>query len=164
MLRLLLNTLYVLTKQEKSLSHIKAAFEMRAAALSGFSPDLSGCAGCGERHAPFYYLNVADGVITCADCVSKGSGVAVHDAADGPLAPTILLPMDRSVVAAVHYLCTARAERVFAFSLGEDVMRGFCNLCESYLLYHLERTFPTLAFYQSLHQANKSTTEQEKQK
>ena len=47
LLRLTLNTLYALSQNKKPVRQIKASFEMRCAAVCGFSPDVSGCASCG---------------------------------------------------------------------------------------------------------------------
>ena len=48
-LRLLLNTLYLLEKKEKSEQMLKAVYELRLMCLSGFQPDVDGCAGCGKK-------------------------------------------------------------------------------------------------------------------
>ena len=45
---LLLNCLYALSKLNLPESQVKAVFELRAACLSGYTPDLTGCHVCGS--------------------------------------------------------------------------------------------------------------------
>ena len=45
---LLLNCLYALSRLGLSESQVKAVFELRAACLSGYTPDLTGCHVCGS--------------------------------------------------------------------------------------------------------------------
>ena len=46
---LLLNCLYALSRLDLPESQVKAVFELRAACLSGYTPDLTGCHVCGIR-------------------------------------------------------------------------------------------------------------------
>ena len=48
-LPLLLNCFYLVEKGEKSLSLIKAVFEMRTMAISGFMPDIIYCSRCNQE-------------------------------------------------------------------------------------------------------------------
>ena len=48
---LLLNCLYALSKLNLPESQVKAVFELRAACLSGYTPDLTGCHVCGRPAA-----------------------------------------------------------------------------------------------------------------
>ena len=60
MLRLLLNSLYAIMTDLRPQPLIKAAFEFKAMALSGFAPDLDGCAECGAVDSPYMLLDLAD--------------------------------------------------------------------------------------------------------
>ena len=73
MLQLMLNTLYALDRGLKDRRLIKAAFEMRTAAVAGFSPDLVSCTECGSDTSEIMYLDVMDGVIHCAECRRKNN-------------------------------------------------------------------------------------------
>ena len=46
---LLLNCLYALSRLDLPESQVKAVFELRAACLSGYTPDLTGCHVCGSQ-------------------------------------------------------------------------------------------------------------------
>lgn len=69
LLRLMLNTLHALDRGFRDDRIIKAVFELRAAALSGYMPEVDECGRCGRDHAPAWYLDVMNGCIVCSECV-----------------------------------------------------------------------------------------------
>ena len=48
-LRLLLNTLYLLEKRKRTQTFLKPVYELRLLSLSGFAPNLENCCICGEN-------------------------------------------------------------------------------------------------------------------
>lgn len=136
-LRLALNTLYLLASGKKPYELIKGAFELRLAALLGFMPDLLGCGECGKPDALF--LIPEDGSLICGDCLLKLS--------EGVQSPPLLLPLSPAALRAMRYVLSAAERRVFAFSLESEEQETFANACEKYLLYHIDRGFETLEFY-----------------
>jgi DNA repair protein RecO (recombination protein O) len=150
MLQLLLNSLYLIAKKEKSHAQIKAVFELRCASVCGWQPDLSHCATCyAQKNA--YYLNLAGGVLLCPDCYRRAEAVGFADA-DGyqTARKENFVGVTESVLQAMRYVAQAGAERVFAFTLGENEWPIFSRACERYLLSQLERGFLTLDFYHTL--------------
>ncbi|MGM9637234.1 MAG: DNA repair protein RecO [Eubacteriales bacterium] len=139
-LRLTLNTLYLLASGKKSYDLIKGAFELRLASLLGFMPDLSGCSRCGKEEALF--LIPEDGTLICSDCFMKLS--------ESIPSPPVLLPLSPATLYAMRYVLSAPERRIFAFSLEPDEQATFANACEKYLLYHIERGFDTLEFYKQM--------------
>lgn len=135
LLSLLLNSLYALGKLQKPQPLVKAAFELRAACLAGFRPDLFGCAVCGAPHPD--RLNVSHGVLQCAACRT--------DTLDG-----IRLPVSAGTLAAMRYLVQCEDKKLFSFALGEETLRELNAVTEAYLLTQLEHSFSTLNFYKSL--------------
>lgn len=135
LLSLLLNSLFALGRLRKPQLLVKAAFELRAACLAGFLPDLSACAVCGSTQPD--RLNVSHGVLQCADCRT--------DALDG-----IRVPVSAGTLAAMRYLVQCEDKKLFSFSLGEDTLRELSNVTETYLVTQLEHSFYTLDFYKSL--------------
>ena len=70
LLSLLLNALYALTRLRKPQLQVKAVFELRSACISGFLPDLRGCAVCGNPTPDRF--NITQGVLQCASCLDTG--------------------------------------------------------------------------------------------
>lgn len=151
-LRMTLNTLYAIEKQLKPFEQIKAAYELFAASLSGFMPDLVACADCQcESFEGDLWLDVMNGSIVCDDCLKKRSGELPIPELDSYEVRNILIPIDPSALEAMRYVLYAPPQRIFAFGLSSPrSLELFCRAAESYLLNHLERDFDTLHFYNSI--------------
>ena len=67
-LSLLLNSLYALDTLQKPQSIVKAAFELKLLALSGYEPLLDGCAVCGTHNPKEPVLDAQQGVLLCREC------------------------------------------------------------------------------------------------
>ena len=151
-LRMSLNTLYAIEKKLCSREQIKATYEIFAAAVSGFSPDLECCSVCGgEEYSDGLWLDVMNGSVICASCQSKRSGSVPLPEVDGFETRNILLPLDASALTAMRYVLSAPLQRIFAFGISdEQTLSLFCRAAENYLLHHLERDFDTLHFFKSV--------------
>ncbi len=150
-LRMTLNTLYAIDNKLKPFSLIKAAYEIFAAAESGFLPDLSGCDVCRAEHSKNgFWLDVMNGRIVCAECQSRKHAEPIKYNEEGVRA-SVLCPLDSISLAAWRYICSADIKKIFSFSLiGEDSAALFCRAAEQYILNHLERGFNTLDFYHKI--------------
>ena len=134
LLSLILNALYALSKLQKPPRLVKAATELRLAAIAGYQPELSGCCVCGSPEPDRFCI--AEGTLECAACRS-GDGVRM------PLSPASL--------AAMRYILSCPEKKLFSFSISGAAEKELCDAAESYLLTQLERSFYTLDFYKSLH-------------
>ncbi|MBQ9780488.1 MAG: DNA repair protein RecO [Clostridia bacterium] len=153
-LRLMLNTLHTISTGQKPLPLIKGAFELRAAAMAGYMPDLEGCAVCGTTYPDHAYLDVMNGSVICADCQTsfnrQRSAVDIMEANElGER--RIICPMTASTLAAVRYAVLSPHKKIFSFALKDkEEELNFARVAEAYLLHHLERGFDTLDFYHSV--------------
>lgn len=150
-LPLCLNALYMLSATENDDARIKAAFELRAAAVSGFAPSLDRCEDCGSAPVADSYLDVTNGALICAPCLEKRTVLLPLPEIDETGARTVLCPLSASALAALRFVVDAAPKRVFSFRL-TDSRSGelFARAAEAYLLHHLERGFPTLENYKRL--------------
>ena len=135
LLSLVLNCLYALGKLEYPEAMVKAVFELRAACLSGFMPDLSGCHICGRLHPERF--DISAGRLECIN----------HRGADSA---GLRMPVRSGVLDAMRYISSCDPKRLFAFSTGEDSLEQLSQVTETYLTTQLERGFSTLDFYKSL--------------
>jgi len=135
LLRLTLNSLYVLSDVSANESLIKSVFEFRVACLAGYEPDLSGCRYCGCMQPDLF--NITDGQLECSQCSKHTS--------DG-----LRMPIIPGVLDVLRYLAACDEKRIFAFKAGESTIHILSNLTESYLSTQLERGFSALDFYKSL--------------
>jgi DNA repair protein RecO (recombination protein O) len=134
-LSLLLNSMYALGKLHKPQLLVKAAFELRIACLAGYSPELSGCAVCGNPTPDRF--NVSHGILLCDTCSSEEF--------DG-----LRLPVSAGSLMALHFITKCDAKQLFSFQLSEETAQELSGLTETYLATQLERGFSTLDFYKSL--------------
>lgn len=153
LLRLLLNSLFLIGKGEKPSELIKSAFEMRAAAISGYLPELYGCAYCHSSVAELIYLDVMGGKLVCTECQAKrGKRVPriSKDFDDDPEA-SVLCGMSPSALAALRYIVSAPDKKLFSFEL-KDVndLYDLARATETYILNHLGRSFDSLDFYKAI--------------
>ena len=130
-----LNCLYALSNLDLPESLIKAVYELRAACLSGYAPDLFGCHVCGNQAPDRFDLSA--GQLECIKCRN-------------PESRGIRLPVTPSLLEAMRYICLCDPKKLFSFQIGQETLEQLASLTEAYLSTQLERGFPTLDFYKSL--------------
>ncbi len=149
LLLLTLNPLYALSeKNNLSTAQIKASFELRAAAVSGFEPDLNECAACGKRDlSKGAIVDVMNGRVLCAEC-SGDPSFALNDYQSGTA--VLRIKVSGPVLDAARFTVSSPLERFLSFSLPENDLPAFSSLCEKYLLSHIEHGFKSLDYYNDL--------------
>ncbi len=136
LLRLSLNSLYTLSEGRGDPRLVKAVFELRAIAETGFRPDLVACCDCGRfEDQKGFFFDDRNGRIYCEKCAA----FHCHDV-DTPL----------SVVTAMRHSIYADLKKIFSFSLSEDSLRLFARTTESYVLHQLDRPLKTLEFLRTV--------------
>ncbi|MBO5946289.1 MAG: DNA repair protein RecO [Clostridia bacterium] len=144
LLRLSLNTLYSISEKKYSLEKIKAAFEIRTAAIIGFMPDVIACVDCGGREGSFYF-DIMGGSILCYDCNEKR--VKSHRVPENPHESHIVALLSETAKVALGYCIHCPIEKIFSFNIPDEDMALFSSAAEHYLVNQLERSFKTLEFY-----------------
>ena len=136
-LRLLLNTLYVLSNKKLPRRIIKAVFELRVLTQAGFMPNLEGCELCSLSGFEEAFFDVLGGNLICMECVDKLKSYSK------------LLRVSRDVLNAMKFVTRARGEKLFAFVLHEDIEGEFANICEKYLLAQIDINIDSLRQYKN---------------
>lgn len=135
LLALVLNCLYALDKLDRAEIQVKAVFELRAASLAGYTPNLTACHICGEEHPDRF--DISQGLLECSDCAhSDGGGIR--------------MPIGGGTLDAMRYIVYCEAKKLFSFEIGAEAMQQLSSVTEGYLCAQLERGFSTLDFYKSL--------------
>ncbi len=147
LLSLTLNTLYAIQQGKKPKALIKASFELRVMAQSGYMPDLSGCDHCGGTSGDMYF-DIMNGRLICAECMQNMNTDFVT--ADDLREAVIILRINPTVCRAMRYVLSADKNRLFSYSIPEEDVEELGNACEKFILNHLERGFDTLAFYKEV--------------
>lgn len=131
---LLLNCLFALSKLNEPEWKIKAVFELRAASIGGYMPDLFGCHVCGSQTPDKF--DISEGLLECTRCRNSGGGIR--------------MPVTPGVLESMRYICLCEPKKLLSFNIGSENLEKLCNLTEAYLTTQLERGFSTLDFYKSL--------------
>ncbi len=146
LLRLVLNTLYAVANGMFPMRHIKSAFEFRVATLLGFMPDAEGCAVCGNITEECI-LHIPQGNLICQECRNTLAERRAHDEYEGRESVALLTT---GVIDAIRYITQAPLNRIFSFKLDDDDERLLSRAAEDYLLWHVDRSFSSLAFYKQM--------------
>ena len=158
LLRLVLNTLWTLAGEKKPEYLVKGAFELRAAAISGYMPELRVCCACGNADVGgSAVLDVMNGRIFCARCFDALYDTKMPqsnpyddrpptDETGTAFVPRRVLP---EALDAMRYILSAPAKRQFSFTVPHAAAGGFSRACEDYLLSHIGHGYASLGYYKS---------------
>ncbi len=133
-LRLFLNALYVLCKNKKPVQAVKAVFELRMTALSGYAPSLVACDVCGAFETPQMYFDCLSGKLYCDRCGGSAGAVGL------PLA----------AVSAMRHIVFSAPEKIFSFELSPEICAMLSGVTERYLKNCFQHTFHLLDFFYSV--------------
>ncbi len=144
LLRLSLNSLYAISERTHPVAIVKAAFEIRAASVLGFMPDVVSCNECERRDGEFFF-DIMGGFVECPDCRKKRADAYIPSEEDRER--RIVRILSEGARQALEYCIHCPIERIFSFRLAEEDTRLFTQAAEDYLINQLERSFKTLDFY-----------------
>ena len=134
-LPLLLNALYALGTLKKEPAQVKAAFELRLLALSGFEPLADGCAVCGREEPEAPMLDVVRGIVHCGKCKEPGG---------------LSLPLTGAALSAMQHVLSCPPKRLYSFTLDAPQLRILGHAAEAFAAAQLERGFRTLDYYKAI--------------
>lgn len=138
-LQLGLSALYILSKNDRPMELVKAAFELRLMCLAGYEPLLNYCRTCSEvPEKPIF--DIGAGTVVCGKCTGGEERAAGNQ----------LIKLCQGSYNAAQYIAGARADRVFSFSLGDRALKRLEDMCENYMTSRLERRFKTLDFWKGI--------------
>ena len=160
LLQLTLNTLWTISEGKKPEFLVKGAFELRAAAIDGYLPDLRACCVCGKTEVGSAgVIDVMNGRLLCADCFEElylkgkpqtrnfSDDVIPIDETGSAFIPRRVFP---EALDAMRYILSAPAKRQFSFSVPRESVSGFSSACEEYLLQHVGHGYRSLSYYKSV--------------
>lgn len=132
-LSLTLNTLYMLSNNKLPTNQIKSIFELRLLSLTGYMPDLIGCAECSKFIDDVMFFDVENSQLYCE--MHKPS--------------THVFQLTSGVIAAMRHICLSDQEKVFSFTLSPSGLKRLSQISEIYLLARTQRRYKSLELYKS---------------
>jgi DNA repair protein RecO (recombination protein O) len=148
------NSLYALSyKSDIPVEQVKAAFEIKVMAVSGYMPSVNKCEVCGNLDSSMY-LDVMNGGVICTDCLRKREKEIPYvdmDDQDYHAPTSILCPLTPDTICAIYYVICAPYSKMLSFRLDdEEELRILNKATSTYLINHLERNFDSLDYYNSI--------------
>lgn len=135
LLRLLLNSLYLISEGKKPLLQVKSVYELRAMCESGYMPDLLYCHACNKYDGGNFYFDTSVGLLLCDECASRQGKKANLD-------PAALL--------ALRHIALVEDKKIFSFAIPPDSLKYLSQVTERYALHHLDKPIKTLDFLKTM--------------
>lgn len=137
-MRLFLNTLYLLEKDTRSCDFLKSVFELRLVSEIGLMPDIVSCKKCGIFEPDEIYFNISESSFLCRDCRQQSAN------------SDIIVKCPLSVLKALRHIVFSDFNRLFNFRISDNSQSILSYLSEQYIVSHFEHNFKTLDFYKSI--------------
>lgn len=133
-LKILLNSLYMLAKEESDIFLIKAIYDLKILKESGFEPTVDSCVSCGGKDLPFSFSAVNGGVL-CRRCASLLG----------------LSPLEEGVLALLTYILKCPLSKtLFELKAKYEEVKKVGALAESFIKIHVAEELKTLDYFNKL--------------
>lgn len=134
-LQLLLNTLYVIAKTDRSLELISRVFELRLMALLGYEPFVAGCVNCNKTETHKMYFDLDNSGLVCEECVNPKDRV---------------IPLLPGTVKALKYIFYISPQKLYSFSLSEYSIKELGLISKKYIKEHIGKEYNKLDYLKQL--------------
>jgi DNA repair protein recO len=132
LLKLLLNTFYLLSETQKDPELIKITFDLRSIFLSGFALMLDSCEACGGEKVEWIDLN--EGIGYCGGCNPGGTTLKISPGA----------------VKTLEHILTQEDQKLFAYSLNNELKKELSHLSETYIRLCMQKEYSSLKYLRNI--------------
>lgn len=104
-LRLFLNTIYMIQENKKDVSLLKSIFKIKLFAILGFAPNTNNCIKCGQViKTDFSYFDYVSNSFICDKCYNIEN-------------KNRYIKLKYSTILAIRYICASNIEKIFSFNV-----------------------------------------------
>ena len=135
MLKLLYQTMRALAKESIPNILIRYIFELKAMCVNGYTPQVFACTECGKE-AEHKWFSLETGGLLCDSCVRKEPG---------------LINLSGSTVYTLQFIITTPIERLYTFTVNEQVLKELKLLMKAYLTLMITGPFKSLEVLETLY-------------
>lgn len=135
-LKLFLNTLYLLEKSVYSKELIIRTFEMRLMVLMGYSPHVKNCVSCGNDEPGNMFFSFKEFGFLCSKCKNNIDSKAIK--------------MSENTAEIIQCMIFQKHKAVFKYAVTEDVLFELERIFTRYLVDRLEKRYTKLDFLKAL--------------
>ncbi len=133
-LRLILNTLYLVAYKNYPIKKAKAIYELRIVKDMGYMPHILNCLACGKKEDLSGFSLEKEGVL-CADC-----GRITKDT----------IKLGKEAYSCMGYILYADDNKVFSFDISPEAQKELSAISERYILKCAEREFSSLNYLKNV--------------
>ena len=135
LLRLLLNTLYILSKGKKDPKLVNVIFELRLLKILGYEPYTRGCIRCGQDTDIMYFDFLCDGLV-CRECLTEHK---------------FGMNLKKPSRKALEFIMNVSLNDLFKFNLDSAYIDELSRMAKIYLKQKLDREYNKLDFLVNIH-------------
>ena len=125
LLRLYLNTLYVIAETEMNLDFVLAIFKLRLVSMLGFMPNIKMCKNC-KTTENLTYFSIKDNTFKCELCGKQDSSC---------------IQMQEGTRDAIRYSILAPSEKLYSFQIPDDCKKELELIAKVYFNEKLEKEY-----------------------
>lgn len=134
LLKLLLNTLYVLAKGKKDKKLVRCVFELRLLKILGYEPYTKACISCGGKLDEVYF-DVLEGGVVCSNCRLHRQNI---------------VKINKGTYDAIKFIMTVSQKDIFKFELDDESKFRLSVLSKKYLQDKLDKVYNKLDFLEHI--------------
>ena len=127
-LRLFLNTLYVISEKEIKLEFVLSIFKLRLISMLGFMPNVKECVICKEKEN-LKNFSIKDNGFKCGICSKQD---------------TSSIEMQSTTKDSIRYIITIPSEKLYLFNITESSQKELELICKIYFNDKLEKEYKML--------------------
>lgn len=105
-LKLLLNTIYLLSSTDKNPEFVKEVYQLKATCLLGYAPRVSGCLECNDKNTVGFSMK-KNGMV-CKKC-------GIIDKS--------LIELKPGTISSISYIVNSDLKKLFSFNITEDIIK-----------------------------------------
>ncbi|WHH59572.1 DNA repair protein RecO [Petroclostridium sp. X23] len=136
LLKLLLNTLHMLSVSDKKPKLLKIIFELRLMSIIGYAPNLVACTNCGSPESKMYFNSTVGGLI-CLKCMAGMKSRNNFTISEGALY-------------AMRFILYSEMNKIFSFEVSEKVQEELDAITQDFILTHIGKEFRSLKFLKNM--------------
>ncbi len=129
-LKLFLNTLYIISQSDKNLDFILSVFKMRLLKILGYAPNVEQCVNCGRRDDLSEFSIKGNG-FKCSNCAKLDKGS---------------IKMTEGSKYSIIYSLKADPKKLFSFNISESALKEFELISRLYFNEKLEKEYKVNKF------------------
>ena len=124
-LKLYLNTLYIISESDKNLDFIMSVFKMRLLKILGYAPNVNECVTCGEKEN-ITEFSIKDNGFKCSSCTRQDKSS---------------IQLSEGSKYAIIYSLKADAKKIFSFTISEQALKEFELVSRIYFNEKMEKEY-----------------------